>query len=292
MVDTTRVGKNFGYVAWTLHRMDESLYCISAQAVLEHHFDEHKYCGPWCRHKDETEATKAAGRKIYRNKEDDAKFYSILQEKVGCYITKERLVKIAHGGMDTNINEAFNNTATWFAPKNKTYCGSVSLQVWLSLAVGINSLGFEVYYQRLLKKLGVTLTEDVSHFLGVEQKKKRGKHLIKIATNAAKKTQNHAKYAALKEDTRIARKEMTGRNRRAGTYRSGMAMDYVSSEDEGQQQPKKKNKKKATNKRSSNKPWVPVICPMPTSILSVARSQDNQIQEVQGQSRDACERRS
>jgi hypothetical protein len=259
-MDTTRIGKNFGYMARTLHRMDESLYCISAQAVLEHHFDEHKYCGPWCRRKDETEATKAAGRKIYRNKENDAKLYSILQEKVGRYITKERLVEIAHG-MDTNINEAFNNTATWFAPKNKTYCGSVSLQVRLSLAVGINSLGFEVYYQRLLKKLGVTLTEDVSHFLEVKQKK-RGKRLIKIATNAAKKVRNHAKYAALKEDTRIARKERTGRNRRAGTYRSGMAMDDIS-EDEGQQQPKNNKKKKATNKRPSNKPRVPVICPHP-----------------------------
>jgi hypothetical protein len=134
-MDTTRIGKNFGYMARSLNRGEEELYCNKAKAVLEHHFDEHAYCGEWCRRKDESTESRRTSGKYYRCKIESKELYDILDEKLSRFVTKERLIEIAHG-MDTNINESFNNTATWFAPKNKVYCGSVSLSVRLSFAVG------------------------------------------------------------------------------------------------------------------------------------------------------------
>jgi hypothetical protein len=47
-MDSTRIGKNFGYMARTLRRLEEAQYDDAADAVLQHHFDNHKHCGAWC----------------------------------------------------------------------------------------------------------------------------------------------------------------------------------------------------------------------------------------------------
>ena len=54
-MDARQLSKNFAFMARKLK------YCVSdaeivdcGKAVLEHHFDNHQYCGKWCRRKDET----------------------------------------------------------------------------------------------------------------------------------------------------------------------------------------------------------------------------------------------
>jgi hypothetical protein len=47
-MDVRRLGKNYGYMARTLPHLTEDQYCFAAKAVLEHHFDNHVYCGNWC----------------------------------------------------------------------------------------------------------------------------------------------------------------------------------------------------------------------------------------------------
>jgi hypothetical protein len=44
-MDTTRIGKNFGYMARTLKDRHESDYEDAAKACLQHHFDNRIYCG-------------------------------------------------------------------------------------------------------------------------------------------------------------------------------------------------------------------------------------------------------
>jgi hypothetical protein len=63
-----------------------------------------------------------------------------LQPIVEHFVTVERLTEVAHG-MDTQVNESFNNTFSWLAPKNKVYCGSQSLRNRLCIGMGINALG-------------------------------------------------------------------------------------------------------------------------------------------------------
>jgi hypothetical protein len=48
-MDSTRIGKNFGYMARTLKDRNPSEYVGAAQACLEHHFDSHQFCGDWCK---------------------------------------------------------------------------------------------------------------------------------------------------------------------------------------------------------------------------------------------------
>jgi hypothetical protein len=144
-MDATRIGKNFGYMARTLVHRPESEFLGAANAVLEHHFDNHEHCGDWCGRQHETEAQRASKVRYYRCKMKDADLYELLKGKVERYITLDKLVNMAHG-LDTNMNEAFNQICTWFAPKNKVFAGSGSLHNRISLAVGINSLGVEVFF--------------------------------------------------------------------------------------------------------------------------------------------------
>ena len=83
-------------------------------------------------------------KRYYRRmkNEDDQKLYSKLQGILAKYIAFERLCDISHG-MDTNPNEAFNNTVSWLAPKNRVLCGTHSLwnRVCICNLPGVNWTG-------------------------------------------------------------------------------------------------------------------------------------------------------
>ena len=189
------------------------------RAVLEHHFDNHEHCGDWCSTKNETQQRHDATKKCHRCKTKDGKLHALLEGILSNYITFERLSDIAHG-MDTNCCEAFNNFMTWFAPKNKVFCGSRSLCNRVALCVGITSIGYLAYFKRLYKKMGITMTPNVLNYLDVKHKS-RSKRLDATKEKNSKKKRNKRKYDKLLECTTIARKE---RNKRDG-YRTGMNLD-------------------------------------------------------------------
>jgi hypothetical protein len=84
----------------------------------------------------------------------------------------DRLKEVAQG-MDTQVNESFNNTASWLAPKNNVYCGTTSLTNRIAVGVGIVSLGLLEYFKRLYKALGIAMTPNVLHFLQVKDKQRK-----------------------------------------------------------------------------------------------------------------------
>jgi hypothetical protein len=212
-MDSTRIGKNFGYMARTLKERPPSEFVDAAKACLDHHFDCHIYCGDWCK------------RKYYRCKEKDAKLYALLVEKMSRFVTHERLSEMAHT-LDTNMNEAFNQICTWFAPKNKVFAGAGSLHNRIGFAVGINSIGLEMFFKRLFKMMGVALSDNVAYYLHLKEKT-RVKRLAKVKTKEAKIKKNKRKYDKLTEHTLIAKKELA---RREGTYRRGMNLDETGDE--------------------------------------------------------------
>jgi hypothetical protein len=116
-----------------------------------------------------TEEQRKASLRYYRCKTKDAKLYDVLQKKISRFITTDWLKEIAHG-MDTQVNESFNNTVSWVAPKNKVYCGSCSLSNCLCLAVGVNSLGIYHYFMRLFKSMAIKVTPSITHYLQVKDK--------------------------------------------------------------------------------------------------------------------------
>jgi hypothetical protein len=219
-MDSTRIGKNFGYMARTLKDRPTCEFIPAATSVLDHHFDIHEQCGTWCKRKNMTEAQRLASPKYYRCKDKDAKLYAILQEKIERFITMDKLLEMAHG-LDTNMNEAFNNLCTWFAPKNKLYAASGSLHNRIAMAVGIHSLGVLAFYKKLYRKMGIALTLNVEHYLE-KKETSRLRKIEKMKTKEAKKEKNKRKYDKLKDHTRTAKIEFT---KRIGTYRTGMNMD-------------------------------------------------------------------
>jgi hypothetical protein len=238
-MDSTRIGKNFGYFIRALPRMEEDEYIDAARAVIEHHFDDHKYCGNWCPRRGMTPEQLNASERYYRNKnnESNAKLYNTLSDKLARFITLDRLQEVVHG-MDSQVNESLNNTISWLAPKNKVYCASWSLTNRIGIAVGINSLGMVDYFGRLFKALGIIMTPNIKHFLEVREKSRKNR-LQAIKTRDKKKLCNAKKHLALKEHTEIARKE---RARHDGTYKRGMNMSCVDgyTADDLDQRPKKK----------------------------------------------------
>jgi hypothetical protein len=219
-MDSTRIGKNFGYMARTLKQRPQEEFQDAAASVLEHHFDNHVHCGDWCKRKNETEEDRKRSVKYYRCKTKDAKLYGLLHQTIARFVTDDRLIEMAHT-LDTNMNEAFNQICTWFAPKNKVFAGSYSLHNRISFAVGINSLGVLEFFKRLFRRLGITMTENVVHYLKIKEDT-RIKKLAKVKTSTAKKDKNKRKYEKLKEHTIKAKLE---RHKRQGTYRKGMNLD-------------------------------------------------------------------
>jgi hypothetical protein len=221
-MDSTRIGKNFGYMARTLKTMDVDQYETAAASVLEHHFDNHTCLmwREWCKRKLETEEQRKTSTKYYRCKKVDAKLYGLLQETISWFVYKDRLIEMAHD-LDTNMNEAFNQICTWFALKNKVFAGSYSLHNRIAFAVGINSLGTLEFFKRIFWKLGITMTDNVLHYLSVKENF-HIKKLTKVKTSQAKKDKNKRKYEKLKEDTAKAKIEF---HKRQGTYRRGMNLD-------------------------------------------------------------------
>jgi hypothetical protein len=147
----------------------EGKFLAAGKAVLEHYFDNHEFCGPWCPRKRLTEQQRLVSERYYRNKTTDGKLYSILHEKFARFVTLERLLEVAHG-MDTQVNESFNNTASCMAPKNKVYCATSLLINQLLTAVAMNTLGFEEYFRRLFIKLGITMMNNIKYYLQAKEK--------------------------------------------------------------------------------------------------------------------------
>lgn len=216
-MDAIRLGKNFGYMIRALPNRPKDKHVDDAKAVLEHHFDEHKWCGDWCLRKKQTPEQRQRTNQHHRSKTKDALLYEKLKDIICRFISAEALAEVSHG-MDTQMNESLNNTVSWFAPKNKVFCSTGSLHNRLSMAIGINSLGFLSYYRRLLSRLGIAATPDVIHFLGVKDRE-RSERLAKLKTAKKKKFRMKKKVDALRTETAIAVKE---RARREGTYRRGM----------------------------------------------------------------------
>ena len=259
-MDCRRLSKNFAFMARTLkHKKTDAEILDAGKAVLEHHFDNHQYCGGWCHRKQQQQEELLRGnsndedkdddddaaappkkkkkkKQYYRDKTKDAKLYAKLQSLMRRFLTLEALQEVAHN-MDTCANESFNNTISWLAPKNKVYSGTCSLQNRISIAIGISTLGTLAFFHRLFDKMGIQMTPDVHHYLRVVGNNRK-KRLDKTKTKAYKNKRKAHEFERLKKETVEA---TIARDKRDGTYKSGIGMtggyDEEAAEDDGAKKP-------------------------------------------------------
>jgi hypothetical protein len=221
-MDIIRLGKNYGYMVQSLNlTMPDDELSAAGKAVIEHHFDNHEYCSTrWCRRKHQTDEQRVASGRYYRCKTKDALLYEALDKLLSRFLTLDNLREVAHG-LDTQMNESFNNAASWLAPKNKVYCASGSLTNRISIALGVNAFGTEVYFTRLYKTFGITMTPNIIHCLRVKGDQ-RVSRLGHLKTKEAKTQRIKRKYVQLASEER---KTKTAGAKRDGTYKSGMNME-------------------------------------------------------------------
>jgi len=251
-MDVRRLSKNFGFMIRTLKNKTSNEEMLdAAQAVLEHHFDNHQHCGSFCRRKAEHESGKLDERKYYRDKEKDALLCSKLHSILARFITIDALKEVAHS-LDTCANESFNNTMAWVAPKNKVYAGSNSLCNRMSIAIGTKTLGIRDYYVGLFGKLGIVLTDDILHYLTVKSNV-RQKRISKTKTIEYKNKRKADEYRRLKEDTEDAKRARAKRD--GSVYKTGIGMTggYELDEATDQQEAASNNKEEAPSASASTK---------------------------------------
>jgi hypothetical protein len=218
-VDCIKLQCNFGYMVKQLKDSPESEWENKAKAVLEHHFDNHDFCGSWCKRKTKSAEDRDAERrlpgKFYRCKVRDCVQYVLLKSIIDKYTSLDKLKEVAHG-FSTQLNESLNNTVAWYAQKNKTLSGSKSLSTRVHLAVGIILVGYEPYLTELLKRMDVPLTEGtMKHFqrMWTAKRKMSAKHKDK----EFKKRRHEKKKGKLEAEIKNAE----NKRRKQGWYKPG-----------------------------------------------------------------------
>jgi len=164
LMDVKRIDKNCGHFLKQCPSMDEDERVDTGKAVPEHHFDNHEHCRSWCSRKTLTDEQKKKGMQHCRCKKKDAKLHHKLHGIMSHFVAKECLADLCHG-MNTQVNESFNNTFSWFAPKNKVHCGTGSLRNRLGIPIEMHGVGYEAHHRRLVTRLGIQITPDLKHFL-------------------------------------------------------------------------------------------------------------------------------
>jgi len=112
--DIIRITRNFAYMSRQLPKLPKDKWADAGKAVLQHHFDDHQYCGDFCKRKKELKEGTNDPKKTYRCTTKDKDLYELLLPIVQEFTTPAKLEEIGHG-YHTNVNESFHNLATWHA---------------------------------------------------------------------------------------------------------------------------------------------------------------------------------
>jgi hypothetical protein len=156
-VDAHRLKRNFGY--W-MHKGDKSTFenfKWASHAVVEHHFNNHTYCDiSFCHHKGKDDGELASLTK-YRDKTEYPKLYKQCLEILEKNTTDDILEGMMHD-MTTQKNESLNRVVMKYAPKEVCYSKSMSLSYRICIAVGIDSIGYLAYLDRVFRKWGIKMT--------------------------------------------------------------------------------------------------------------------------------------
>lgn len=181
----------------------------AGKAALEHHLENHQHCGEWCNRRKMSEQELLNDRKATGKfcccELKDSTVYQALSDVMAPFIAFDNVEEIAHRH-DTQINESLNNSISWFAPKNKTFCRSKSLSCRVHLAVGIQLVGYACFLLQSLRLLGITATPGTQrHVAAIGRKKsqhsdphKTKEHKRKRQEDTRNKVREHIQSAKTK----------------------------------------------------------------------------------------------
>jgi hypothetical protein len=158
-VDAERMKRR---LSWTLR-----LHClgtydefkVAVRAVLEHHFNNHEFCGAWCVSATGTEEEVRETGLRFRCKLRHSELYLVLKTHHEQFMEDEKLKQLFHS-YDTNLVEGFNKFLTKFLPKDRTYSQTIENKARTMVAVGLQSIGYRQFYKRVFSLTGIEMCDD------------------------------------------------------------------------------------------------------------------------------------
>ena len=171
--DAERLKRNLSYaIRGNCDKTIDDL-TTAVKSVLEHHFNNHEFCGDWCQCKGKTEEELKDLKLKYRDKSIHAKFYAQLQP-----IFQKCLDKIAdvYHTYNSNINEGFNKLICKFVPKDRNFNGTKEYKPRVNIAVCIDSVGYLETYVDLFNEMDMKLSYNLVrklHSMNTRKKYKR-----------------------------------------------------------------------------------------------------------------------
>jgi hypothetical protein len=228
MVDAYRLKRNFGYWLLSYHTKDFDTFQQKSKAVVEHHFNNHAHCDDWCSMKKADATQTAIGNLKYRCKINDKKMYEDMC-KVLHRFTESAKLKECHHGYSSQKNESMNQLISRYVPKDKTFCQSMSLNSRICLAVGVDSVGHEEYYERLFEKMKIPFPDNTRIMLR-SMKKKRDYDRNYQAQPTQKRKRSVKKF----DSTKDRLKKQMADKALGVAYRSGMNMEPNSNDEPGE----------------------------------------------------------
>eukprot|EP00957_Ditylum_brightwellii_P020302 1532318-Ditylum_brightwellii.AAC.1 len=128
------------------HKTYNEMLLVS-NTPLEHLFDNHEFCGAWCKRKREL-VQLTNGKTLhedrqtvyYRCKENDAALYALVKNADATFQCKEVLMQSMHTYF-TQLNEWMNLAIAKYAPKRKMFSWSMLLWNCVSIVIGVQNMG-------------------------------------------------------------------------------------------------------------------------------------------------------
>jgi hypothetical protein len=197
MVDAYRLKRNFGYWLLSYCQKEFDIFSDKSKAVVEHHFNNHENCDDWCSMKGADSTTEARGNLKYRCKKENAKLYVQIRDVLSRFMTPGKL-RECHHRYSSQKNESMNKLISRYVPKDRTFCKSMLLNSRVCLAVGVDSVNHEEYYQRLLNEMKMELPGNTRKMLVRMSNRKKYDHNYQAQPNRKRK-RSELKFAKSKE---------------------------------------------------------------------------------------------
>jgi hypothetical protein len=100
---------------------------------------------------------------FYRCKEKDKELYELMKDACRIFQKREIFEQSCHP-FDKQKNEGMNTAIAKFAPKTQTFLRTMLLQNWVSIAVGVQNNGNDLYWSRVYTALGMEMSSNLSAF--------------------------------------------------------------------------------------------------------------------------------
>ena len=254
--DAERLKQNHGY--WLRQNLykDFDEFFRTSDCVIEHLFNCHTNCGDWCAYLRANEKDRQFVETKYRDKILDESIYRELRKNHDTFMT-EKALRMLHHSYDTNLCESFMHNVSCFCPKTKHLCNTINYKARCFLTVGIDSLGYDNYYEKLFGSLGLDIGEILKLSLSRRDIAKTNKRLYR------KRPEIRARDSQKRIQKVLKGKEQTRKSNIQGNrYGSGIGGPGGELEHLFEPYLSKKSKKKSTgNGKNQNPKATNKICP-------------------------------